>query len=135
MLIRNIARTTRIDDLKNLVVAYRDGQVISLDQVASIDYAARTKRGDAGYMGKPAVIVSVEKQPGVDTLRLSAEIKAALEALRHELPADVEVTTLFEQARFIDAIIATFDEDEDVLWVPPAHPLAGDGDLSLVQGG
>ena len=52
-LIRNLARTTRLQDLENLPVAYRKGVAVRLGQVASIDYAARVKRGDAGYMGNP----------------------------------------------------------------------------------
>jgi HME family heavy-metal exporter len=59
-LIRNIGRTTRIEDLQNLVVAHRLGQAVTLDQVAEVDFAARTKRGDAGFNGKLAVILAVQ---------------------------------------------------------------------------
>ncbi len=76
-LIRNIGRTTRIEDLRNLVVAYRDGQVISLSQVANVDFAARTKRGDAGFNGKPAVILAVQKQPDADTVTHHARDRGA----------------------------------------------------------
>ncbi len=62
-LIRNIGRTTSLDDLRNMVVATVGGRPVFLRQVADVAFAARTKRGDAGFMGKPAVIVSVEKQP------------------------------------------------------------------------
>ncbi|WP_286192425.1 efflux RND transporter permease subunit, partial [Roseomonas genomospecies 6] len=58
-LIRNIGRTTRLEDLRNLVVAYKTGQPILLHQIAAVDFAARMKRGDAGVNGKPAVILSV----------------------------------------------------------------------------
>jgi len=75
-----------------------------------VDFGRQVMRGDAGVGGKPAVVVSIQKQPGVDTLQLTAEIKAALDDVRHELPSDVEVTTLFEQARFIDASIANVEE-------------------------
>ena len=46
-LIRNIGRTARLEDLRNLIVAFRDGQPIPLHHVASVDYAPRLKRGDA----------------------------------------------------------------------------------------
>src|SRR5690606_40599724 len=45
-LIRNIGRSVRIEDLQSLAVVYREGQVVTLDQVAKVDFAARTKRGD-----------------------------------------------------------------------------------------
>lgn len=106
-LIRNIARTTRIEDLKNLVVAYREGQVISLAQVATVDFAARTKRGDAGFNGKPAVILAVQKQPGADTVGITREIEALLPHLQREMPEGVKVTDVqFRQATFIETSIA-----------------------------
>ena len=69
--VRNIGRTTRIEDLRSLVVTVRAGQAIILGQVAAVDYAPRFKRGDAGSGGKPAVILSVQKQPGADTVPLT----------------------------------------------------------------
>ncbi|KQT46702.1 multidrug transporter AcrB [Methylobacterium sp. Leaf456] len=77
-LIRNLGRTMNLDDLRNMVVATVGGRPISLRQVAEVSFAAKVKRGDAGYMGAPAVVISVEKQPGVDTVRLTREVEAAL---------------------------------------------------------
>ena len=80
-LIRNIGRTTSLEDLRNIVVATIEGRPILLRQVATVEFAPKVKRGDAGYMGKPAVIVSVEKQPNVDTVQLTREIEQALAEL------------------------------------------------------
>lgn len=106
-LIRNIARSTRIEDLRNLVVAYRDETVIALSQVATVDFAARTKRGDAGFNGKPAVILAVQKQPGADTVQITREIETMLPDLQRVMPAGVRVTDVqFRQATFIETSIA-----------------------------
>ncbi|NOT72336.1 MAG: efflux RND transporter permease subunit [Hyphomicrobium sp.] len=106
-LIRNIARTTQIEDLANLAVAYRDGQVTSLSQVASVGYAPRAKRGDAGFNGKPAVILAVQKQPGADTVKITQQIEAILPGLQRVMPAGVRVTDVqFRQATFIEMSIA-----------------------------
>lgn len=105
-LIRNIGRTTRIEDLSSIVVANVGGRPVYLHQVASVDFAARVKRGDAGYMGKPSVVVSVEKQPGIDTSRLTAQIETALQELKPSLPAGVRADQLlFRQANFIEASV------------------------------
>ena len=105
-LIRNLGRTTRLQDLENLPVAYRKGVAVRLGQVASIDYAARVKRGDAGYMGNPSVILTVQKQPNADTLKLTAEIEAALADLKRVLPKNITtVDVLFRQASFIKVSI------------------------------
>lgn len=105
-LIRNLGRTTRLEDLRNLPVDYRNGQAVRLSQVADVDYAARVKRGDAGYMGKPAVVLSVQKQPNQDTLKLTADIEKALADLKRVLPKDITtVDVLFRQAEFIKTSI------------------------------
>jgi HME family heavy-metal exporter len=105
-LIRNIGRTTSLDDLRNLVVATVNGRPILLRQVAEVSFAAKVKRGEAGYQGRPAVIVSVEKQPGVDTVRLTQAVQAALRELRTALPRGVQAEELiFRQADFIETSI------------------------------
>ena len=70
-LIRHLARTNRVEDLAGLAVAWKDGRPILLEQVASVCFAAGLKRGDAGYNGVPAVVVSVQKQPAADTVKLT----------------------------------------------------------------
>ena len=106
-LIRNIGLTNRLEDLRNLVVASRQGQNIMLRQVAEVDYGARPKRGDAGYMGSSAVIVGVQKQPTADTVSLTREIEAALGGIQRSLPPGIKADQVqFRQATFIEASIA-----------------------------
>ena len=108
--IRNIGRTTRIEDLRSLVVATKAGQSIILSQVATVGFAPRFKRGDAGANGKPAVILSIQKQPGADTVALSRTIETALGNLSRTLPQGVTAdTVLFRQANFIEASIGNVE--------------------------
>ncbi|MGV3632749.1 MAG: efflux RND transporter permease subunit [Pseudorhodoplanes sp.] len=105
-LIRNIGRTTSLDDLRNMVVAKVDGKPVFLHQVATVEFAARTKRGDGGYMGAPAVLVSVEKQPNVDTVTLTRKLEAALTELNAALPHNIKANQIvFRQANFIETSI------------------------------
>jgi HME family heavy-metal exporter len=105
-LIRNLGRTTRLQDLRNLPITYRKGVAVRLSQVASVDHAARVKRGDAGYMGKPSVVLMVQKQPNADTLKLTTNIEAALADLKRVLPRNITtVEVLFRQASFIKVSI------------------------------
>lgn len=105
-LIRNIARTTSLEDLRSVVVATVNNRPIYLHQVATVSFAPRTKRGDAGYMGKPAVIISVEKQPNVDTITLTRKVEEALQSASASLPEDVKANQiLFRQANFIESSI------------------------------
>jgi HME family heavy-metal exporter len=105
-LIRNIGRTLKLEDLRNLVVAKSGNRPIHLRQVAEVSFGARTKRGDAGYMGAPAVIISVEKQPNADTVGLTQEIEKALAELTLTLPNGIKADNiLFRQANFIQTSV------------------------------
>ncbi|WP_137133306.1 efflux RND transporter permease subunit [Rhizobium sp. FKY42] len=105
-LIRNVGRTQKIEDLASVVVASVDGQPVLLRQVADVAFASRQKRGDAGYQGQSAVIVSVEKQPDIDTVKLTREVEAALSEIGATLPAGVKADqVLFRQANFIETSI------------------------------
>ncbi len=110
-LIRNVGRTTRLEDARGLPVAYRDGRPVLLEQVAQVRYAPAFKRGDAGMNGRPAVIVSVQKQPAGDTVQLTRQIEAALGELRQGLPAGLSAPEiLFRQADFIDSSVGNVVE-------------------------
>jgi heavy-metal exporter, HME family len=105
-LIRNVGRTLKLEDLSALVIGVSREVPIRLDQVAEVGYGARLKRGDAGFMGKPAVVLSVEKQPDIDTLKLTAELEAALRDLARTMPPGVKADNiLFRQANFIETSI------------------------------
>ncbi len=105
-LIRNIGRTLKLEDLRDVVIAAEGGRSVYLHQVADVSYGARLKRGEAGFMGKPAVIVSVEKQPAIDTVKLSAEVERALAELNATMPKGVKIDNIvFRQANFIETSI------------------------------
>lgn len=110
-LIRNIGRTTRLEDLQNQPVATRNGQPILLRQVASVTFAPAIKRGDASYKGKPAVILSVQKQPTADSVELTRKVERALAEMGKSLPPGVATPQfLFKQANFIEASIGNVEE-------------------------
>jgi HME family heavy-metal exporter len=107
-LIRNLGRTSRLDDLKNLALTSKGGQPILMRQIAEVTFAAALKRGDAGYEGKPAVILGIQKQPTADTIALTKSIEEALVGLKASLPAGMEAPRVtFRQASFIEASITT----------------------------
>ncbi len=109
-LIRHLGRTSRLDDLKNLALTARNGQPILLRQIAEVSFAAAIKRGDAGFEGKPAVILGIQKQPTADTVSLTRTIEAALADLTKSLPPGMEAPRVtFRQASFIEASIGTLE--------------------------
>ncbi len=110
-LIRNLARFYSLDELKNTVVAYRNNTAIKLGDVASVEFGPKIKRGEAGSDGKPAVIMSIQKQPGASTIELTKKVDEAIKELQATMPQDVEINpNLFRQASFIDAAVGNVVE-------------------------
>ena len=107
-LIRNLGNTSRLDDLKNLALTTKNGQAILLRQIGEVTFAPAIKRGDAGYEGKPAVILGIQKQPTADTIALTRAIESALGDMQRSLPAGMDTPQVtFRQASFIEASITT----------------------------
>lgn len=105
-LVRAIGRIQSADELQNVVVSPGRDRPVLLRQVARIAEAPQIKRGDAAVNGEPAVMLTVSKQPGTDTRRLTADIVAALDDLRTSLPADIQINpAVFQQRNFIDLSI------------------------------
>ncbi len=105
-LIRNIGKTMRLEDLASITVATVNGRPIYLRQVAEVGFGARLKRGDAGYMGKSSVILSIEKQPDIDTIGLTRQVESALADISATLGRGIKVDNImFRQANFIETSI------------------------------
>lgn len=109
-LIRNLGRLRNPDELLNTVVATHNGVPVLLKEVGSVGVGTLVKRGDGSVNGKPAVILSIQKQPGASTIELTKSIEAALKELRPSLPKDVQMRPLFKQANFIEAAIHNVEQ-------------------------
>ena len=110
-MIRHIGRSQRLEDLQGMAVAWKNGNPVLLQQIAKVRFAAGLKRGDAGYQGLGAVVVSVQKQPTADTVKLTRQIENALRELKAGLPPGLaEPKVLFRQADFIEASIGNVTE-------------------------
>lgn len=111
VLIRNVGRAYTLEDIAGTVVANNEGAPVLLSQVADVKYGAAMKRGDASINGKPAVILTVEKQPGASTTDLTEKIESALIELQSTLPADVKLNPhIFQQRNFIENSLANVEE-------------------------
>jgi len=107
LLVRSLSASLKLEDLAALPVAVIKGTPVRLDAVAEVGFAERLKRGEAGFMGKPSVILSIEKQPEVDTIRLTRALETALAEISPTLPHGISAANiLFRQANFIEISIA-----------------------------
>ena len=111
ILIRNIGRITSKEQIENIIIGKRDGIPVHLSQVAEVRFGAQFKRGDGGLNGGPAVILTVEKQPGASTIDLTEKVITALDEMRSSLPSDVRINTeIFRQSDFIRNAITNVEE-------------------------
>jgi CzcA family heavy metal efflux pump len=110
-LVRGLGRALKANDLAAAVIEGRGGIPITVGSVASVHPGVEPKRGTASYRTKPAVILSVQKQPGANTLRLTREIDRALVQLGPSLPSGVRIEKEnFRQADFIEVAIHNVTE-------------------------
>jgi CzcA family heavy metal efflux pump len=83
-----------------------NGSPILLSDVAELKIGSAVKMGHASMNGKPAVIISVSKQPHINTLAVTENIERNLEEIRKTFPADVKMDSeIFRQADFIEASV------------------------------
>jgi Cu(I)/Ag(I) efflux system membrane protein CusA/SilA len=110
-LIRNIGMVKSEDDLLNTVVGLHLGRPILVKDIAEVKVGAQVKRGDGSVNGKPAVIISIQKQPGSNTVELTDKIDSALNELTKSFPKGVKLERdLFKQSHFIEAAIHNVKE-------------------------
>jgi CzcA family heavy metal efflux pump len=109
-LVRGVGRIESIEQLKKSVIKAKNGTPVLLEQVADVRIGAALKRGDASFQGKPAVVLTVNKQPNADTPKVTKAVEKAIEEIKPSLPKDIKVTTTFRQEDFIEASIANVEE-------------------------
>src|SRR5229473_3451418 len=101
-----IGRVRNPDEIGDSVVALRGARSVLVKDVADVREGGALKRGEGSRSGKPAVIVGVQKQPGANTIELTARLDRELDTLQHELPAGMTIDRkIFRQADFIEVAV------------------------------
>ncbi len=110
-IVKGIGRTSDINELGESVIKTVNGNTIKIEDVAEIKIGASLKIGDGSLKGKPAVIMTVMKQPSTNTLELTETIDASIADIQKNLPKDVQINTkIFRQADFINASISNIQK-------------------------
>ena len=105
-IVRGTARTADPEELGDVVIATRDGRPVRIADVAQVVIGNSDRIGDAALRTKPAVVITISKQPSTNTLELTKRLDTVLEDLRGGLPKGVELHTgIFRQSDFIESSI------------------------------
>lgn len=107
-IVRGVVSTEDVQEMARAVIKTAGGVPIVLEDVADVRIGAQQpKLGLASEKGKPAVLITVTKQPNTGTIELTEKLEAALKDLQKNLPPDVRVSTdTFRQSRFIESSIS-----------------------------
>jgi CzcA family heavy metal efflux pump len=111
-IVKGDVNTTDTDVLAAAVVRSDERGVVTVGDIADVTIAGKLPRiGAASHEAKPAVIVTVTKQPDAGTITLTNKIDEQIEELKKNIPADVTISTdIFRQSDFIDNSISNLQE-------------------------
>src|SRR5829696_2647031 len=101
-----VGRVRTPEEIGDSVVALRGERSVLIRDVADVREGPALKRGEGSRSGKPAVIVGVQKQPGANTIELTARLDRELDALQAELPKGLTIDRkIFRQSDFIEVAV------------------------------
>ncbi|HSC27383.1 MAG TPA: efflux RND transporter permease subunit, partial [Vicinamibacterales bacterium] len=102
-LVRGLGRLTDTEAIAAVSVKTTASTPVLIRDVGTVREGAAIKRGDGSHNARPAVILGIQKQPGVNTLDLTAQIEATLDDIQRALPQGMQIhRDLFRQADFIE---------------------------------
>ena len=104
--LRGMGRSNSVEELGSTVVKMNGDAAVRVADVADVVVAPAVKQGYAAQNGEASIILSISKQPGINTLSVTENIEHNLESIVKSLPADVKVDTrIFRQADYIQASV------------------------------
>jgi Cu/Ag efflux pump CusA len=99
--LRQTGRAQTVADIAGTVIRYQAGSPVTIGQVADVSLGPAPRRGTGADGGRPAVVLTVQKAPGTNTLAITTAIDAALD--RIAMPAGIVLNrAIFRQSDFID---------------------------------
>lgn len=102
MPVRQSGRVRSVEDIAGTVIKYHDGFPVKIEQVADVKRGPAPKRGTGADGGRPAVVMTVQKGPGTNTIAITEHIDEMLDELKSSLPEGLHVNRqIFRQADFI----------------------------------
>lgn len=104
--LRGMGRSNNVEELGSTVVKATETTIVRVADVADVVIAPAVKQGYASQNGTASIILSISKQPGINTLSVTQNIERNLEGVAKSLPADVVLDTkIFRQADYIQASV------------------------------
>ena len=105
--LRGMGRTTDLEELGKTYIKTINGKPVVVSDVAEVVLGSAVKMGFASLNAEEAIILSISKQPNINTLEVTKNIERNLREIKKSLPADVKMDTkIFRQADFIESSVS-----------------------------
>lgn len=105
-LVQLVGRKTNLEKLKKVVIKQSDARAVLLEDIAKVQIGPSLIRGNASVNGEPGVVMAIQKQPGINTLKLNQKIEQTLDSIEKSLDQDFTLhRSLLRQADFIDVAV------------------------------
>ncbi len=105
--IRQQSRVTKPSDIANTIISFHEGVPVTIGQVADVQLGPALKRGEGSDNGSPAVVISIQKSPGTNTLSLTEKIDELFNQVEKTLPAGMVLNRdVFRQEHFINRAVS-----------------------------
>jgi HAE1 family hydrophobic/amphiphilic exporter-1 len=108
--VRTLGRIQKVDEFGQIIVKNIGGAPIRIRDVGRAEDGMAERRSFAYYRGRPAVILDVKRQIGVNTVKVVDGIQARIDEMKRSLPPGVEINVITEQATYIKASVAALEE-------------------------
>jgi hydrophobic/amphiphilic exporter-1 (mainly G- bacteria), HAE1 family len=90
---------------KNIIVAYKDGHPVRLNELGNVIDDVQNNKTAAWYIKDRGIILAVQRQPGTNTIKVASAVKALLPSFRKQLPASVDLQVLFDRSESIESSV------------------------------
>ena len=96
---------TNAAEYNNLVLAYNNGAPVTLSDVGRAEDSVEQNKRDTTYNGRTAIVLSIHRQPGANTVQVARSVRALLPQLEKQAPGGAELHVIYDRSQFINASI------------------------------
>jgi len=108
--VRTLGRVEKVEDFRNIIVKNVNGSPIRVRDIGTVEDGMAERRSFGYYKGKPAVMLSIRRQIGVNTVKVVDDILARIGTVKPSLPAGTEVEVVKETATYIRNSVSALEE-------------------------
>lgn len=108
--VRTLGRVTKLDEFNNIIVKNVAGAPIRIRDLGAAEDGMAERRSFAYFKGKPAVVLDVRRQTGMNTVKVVDALTAKIGAMKTAIPTGLEMNVISEQATYIRASVAALEE-------------------------